>query len=188
MRNEAINLVRTLLESSATRLIEKIKKIKLLEKKLTLDELLDSPEDFELIKNLERTKFPEFMHSYQEYSIEDKEKILAYFDVEDSGDVVIHIDDNNQWYLIMTIDSASKMIEVPDMAGNFGPNLLSELKKIFRPYNDYTFEASLRETTSYRIFKSLAKYNYIEILYDNKRRWQSEMMHDVGFKCTEKMK
>ena len=186
MRNEAINLVRTLLESSATRLIEKIKKIKLLEKKLSFDELMDNPEDFEIMKSIERSRFPEFMQSYQDLSTEDRADILDYFEVEDSDDIVVYIDDNKQWYLIMTIDSASKTVEVVDIAGNFGSKLLSEIKTIFRPYPEYTFEADLRETTSYRIFKSLAKYNYIEILSDKLWRWGNENMHKVSFKCTEK--
>jgi hypothetical protein len=149
------------------------------EKLVTVDNL--RIDEIELVKQLER-KFYNNSDMWFFQDMESIDDIKDYVENYNSKDIKIHIDDNKEWYILISEFPNKKTIEVVDMAGNFGSTLIKKVEEIFSKYTGWIVKADLRETTSYRLLIIIKKKQKIKMIRDSEWDWSGDNMHEVIFK------
>jgi hypothetical protein len=163
------------------------RKRRIVEYVLSLDNVLHNDQKLRLIKDLEREKYPSGMRTLQTVDPNDEEELLDYFEVDDKDKVSIHFGDNDEWYAILS-RLPNNVLEVVDLAGDLGENIIYKLTEMLKPYINWTIKGSFRVATSYRLIKLLERRGHIDILEQENDSFGNEPFKNVTFKFTDKFK
>ncbi|NCB25983.1 MAG: hypothetical protein EOM62_11010 [Bacteroidia bacterium] len=93
----------------------------------------------------------------------------------DSSEIIIRL--FNEGYAILFVEEDT--VEVQDLAGTVSLREMFSLWGLVRSLERKFLELDARETTSFRIIKSLEKSGRISILSDNSWDWEGEVMHEI---------
>jgi hypothetical protein len=142
-----------------------------------------SDEDIQKVKDIEKKMYPPFMRMYHNFN--SKEELMDFMEVDDPKNARIHIGDNSDWYLVLSLHPEDNSVEIVDMAGQLGTRLIHELKTIFDSYRGMKLYGDFRDKTSWRLMKLMEKRGAINITEHEEWHWSDELMHRVTFEINK---
>lgn len=126
----------------------------------------------DLLKSIEAKAYPYYMQMIQ-YA-ENEQDLADYCEcsVEQLG---YKLCNDNKAYIIWS--KKGNVVEIVDIAGDFGSSLRSELLNTLTGAKKIVLDA--REDTSYRLIKPMAKRYGFRIKKDRQWEWGDHIMHEM---------
>jgi len=142
-----------------------------------------SYKEIEIIKNIEKKSYPQFMWQYDEAESLDDIYAIVNKDKKE-GKLFCHVEES--WYLV-GVDRKDE-IAISDLAStkNLGFSEMNLMLSFIKKLGNKKVIADCRDLTSYNLLKLLEQRGTIKIISESPWIWGNEKMYELTFSIKPK--